>query len=100
MQVLAGLACLFAALLQLAVYRSPDIVDNSLRRKARRIVIVGLVVATMVVFHSVMYDPLPNPSYLVMGLLGLSQLIFAVADLLPHLEKEHPQWTSHLTNLP
>jgi hypothetical protein len=101
LQFLAGVACLLAALLQFAVHRSPDCRDTRLRRMARRIVIASLIIAGLVVlsgtFFGVAPYTLPAVVHMILGLFGLSQIIFAYSDLLPHLE-EHPKWTSRLTS--
>lgn len=99
LQVLAGLSCLLAAIMQFAVYRSPDILDTSFTRAGRRIMI-GTMFAMAVLVAGTVFgsnQAMPLPVYLLFGLVGLSQSLFAMRDLLPHLEKEYP-WTSHLTN--
>lgn len=98
MQLLAGVACLFAALLQFAVYRDPTIHDTHLRRMGRRIGLVGLLIGAMMAFHAFTISGPPNAVYLMLVLVGLGQTIFALSDLWPHLEKEHPAWTSRLNN--
>lgn len=99
-QILAGLACLLAATLQFAVYRSPDIRDQPFARMGRRIMIATLLVMVIMTFHAIFWDgrDLPLPVYLLFGLVGMSQSLFGMRDLYPHLEREHPEWTSRLTS--
>lgn len=84
---LAGLACLLAALMQLAVHRSPEIIDT---RKSvtmgRRITMASLSVAAIYIFSS---DPPPIAS-LTMGLFGLGQILYAAHNLgLDHHDGTH-----------
>lgn len=99
LQILAGLACLFGGLLQFAVYRTPDIVDTFVTRIGRRIMVGTLITMAVLIAGTVFGDTptLPLAVYLLFGLTGLSQSLFAMRDLLPHLEKEY-SWSSHLTS--
>lgn len=98
MQLLAGLACFVAALLQFAVYREPTIVDTAMRRTGRRIVMAALTMACIFSLHAYYNALTPSPAFLILMLVAMSQSLFAMSDLWPHLEKEHPRWTSRLTS--
>lgn len=98
LQFLAGLACLIAAVLQFAVFRDPSIIDRKMRRNARRIVTAALTIGALFSFNACANETTPSAGYLVLILVAFSQSIFAISDLLPHLE-EHP-WISRLSNSP
>lgn len=98
MQILAGLACLLAATLQFAVYRDPTIRDNKLRRMGRRIIVAALGIAAVYAVNAFLREAYPSVEFLILFLIAMSQALFAVSDLLPHLAKEYPAWTSRLTN--
>lgn len=79
LMLLAALACLLGALLQFAVYRSPDIVDRRRSVKnARRITIAALVVAGLYLLFA---DNPPTVAGLILGLLGMGQMLYAYHNL-------------------
>lgn len=76
---LAGIACLLGALLQFAVYRSPDVVDSRPSvTMARRITIATLLMAAIYSFAGRHPEPV---SSLLLGLLGLAQMLYAAHNL-------------------
>lgn len=90
---IAGAVCLLAALLQLAVYRAPDIKDSPIVVTARRVIIAGLAVAGGYILYGATLGNMPAPVLtLALGLCGFSQTIFALNDLMEHLEQAHPKW--------
>lgn len=99
MQLLAAVGCVLAALLQLAVYRDPTLVDTRIRHNGRRIIMVALIISALYSINALATAASPNAAFLILFLVALSQVAFAVSDLLPHLEKEHP-WTSRLNSSP
>lgn len=83
---LAALACLLGALMQLAVHRSPAIVDTrSSVTMARRITMAALVVAVIYIMGG---DP-PAVVSLILGLLGLAQILYAAHNLKLDLHGTH-----------
>lgn len=98
LQVLALLACLCAALLQFAALRSPDTCSTPVVATGRKINIVSMVIAVIYLGLTLVEGAASNPGHLVLGLTGLSQMLFASNCLLPHMEKGHPKWTSHLNS--
>jgi hypothetical protein len=99
LQVMALFACLFATVLQFAVYRSPDCVDSHMTRMARRIVIAGMFLAVIYAANALYMSAPANTAFLILALVGMSQGIFAASCLLPHLERAIPWSRSHLNNL-
>lgn len=75
---LAALACLVAFVMQYAVHRAPEVQDS---RKsvtmARRITLVALLVGALYIFWG---NPTPIES-LVLGLIGLGQMLYAAHNL-------------------
>jgi len=99
LQIAACILCLFAAILQLAVYRSPDIVDTLLTHTARRLNLVALLVCGWYSMYALVYYVESSTVYsLGCALFAMGQLLFAANSLLKHLEKGHPRWNSHLSS--
>lgn len=95
LQVLAGLACLFAALLHFAVHRSPDVADSKHIKHARMITLVAMLIAAISIFDSCIAGKVWPVLDLVAGLFALGQILYA----LPHLQKGDP-WKSLWNSLP
>lgn len=76
--LLAGISCLLGAVMQLAVHRSPDIVDTRKSvTNARRITVVALLVAAAYIYGG---NPPPIAS-LILGLFGMGQMLYAAHNL-------------------
>jgi hypothetical protein len=93
LQTIAGLACLFAALLQLAVHRSPDHTNRSPIKQARRLTVGALAVGAVVLLGAAWTGQQENMLSLVGGLFALGQILYAMNNLL-----EHEPWKSHLNS--
>lgn len=80
------IACLVAALLQLAALRSPDILETDTTRNARKLTIAGLVVAAIYMAHTLtQFGTVSTPFALAMGLVALGQILFGMHSILPNL---------------
>lgn len=99
LHVLSALACLVAGLIHFAVLRSPDVADTNVTRTARKIMIIAMLCCGTYILHAIYVHKTPSPLYLLLGLMALSQVLFGLNSLLPHLEKGHPKWSSHSNSL-
>lgn len=82
LQVLAGLACILAAVLQYAVHRSPDITSDSVNTMARRTTVAGLMVAGLYILYDLFTKGFASPPFCIAsGLVALGQMLFASNNL-------------------
>jgi hypothetical protein len=93
-QISAGVACVAAALMQLVVHLSPDINEPPMKDVARKLTVVGLLVAGLYTFYSISECGEASAPYcLATGLFALGQMLFSGQHLGRHYGRhyaDHP----------
>lgn len=85
-QLAASLALALAAILQLAVYKAPDVAMDDIdpKRSARRLMILCLFCAFVYLsWASLAGHRAESPMVLILGLMGVSQAVSALTRLFP-----------------
>lgn len=78
------LVLVWAAVLQIAVHRAPEIVETRSITAARKLAVAGLFVAAVYLGYLSLFGLIsPKPLVLALGLSGLSHIAFAVHRLFP-----------------
>lgn len=84
-QYVVAALCLIAAFMQLAAHRSPDVCDSKIRKSARRITVVSMVMGGVYFGASSVgwFSPI---LLLLVGLFASGQIMFAVSSLFKEQE--------------
>lgn len=92
LQILAGLGCLLAALMQFATHRSPDIVDPPQIKHARMLTVAAMLIAAFALFGEAHAGREQALLGLVCGLFALGQILFGLDSLMEE------SWWKSLSN--
>lgn len=93
-QCIAGCMCLLACILQFAAHRHPCIFDPPVRKSARKITIIALLMAGVVLIAMTGYGQMVTPVFsLMLALFAVGQALFAMDTFL--LEPDHELRKNH-----